>query len=221
MSARSNRNRWPETWPLLVNSSASASATNRSGQQSTFRHSCARIASAVTSPIAAIFALPNTRVSRCSSASRARVAATPLALVKMIQSASPAWAMASSTSDKSAGGISSMVGASITSAPSSANWADSSLACWRVRVTAMVLPKSGCDSNQFNDWRSWTTRPTMVIAGGCNPASATFWARSASVPVMVCWRGVDPQRIVAAGMSAGMPCSISLAQIRGSALTPI
>ena len=98
---------------------------------------------------------------------------------------------------------------------------DRSLACWRVRVTTTVWPKRGRDSNQLSFSRKPTTRPTIVRAGGASFASATRCGRSEMVPTAVRCRGVVPQRIDAAGMSGGMPCSISFWQIRGSDFTPM
>ncbi len=98
--------------------------------------------------------------------------------------------------------------------------------CWprgpcRVRVTTIVRPNRGRCSNQLSDSRRLTTRPTMIIAGGAMPAAATFCGKSASVPETVRCRAVVPHWMVAAGVSADMPFSMSRLQIRGSDFTPM
>ncbi len=125
--------------------------------------------------------------------------------MKIVQSYSPMDRSAASTGPRSVGGASSIVGASITFAPIAESCRDRSLACCRVRVTTTVWPNSGRLSNQFMVGRNDTTRPMIVIAGGPSLASAIFCGRSAIVPTTVRCFGWVPQRIVAAGISGGMP----------------
>ena len=75
-------------------------------------------------------------------------------------------------------------------APRSSRRFDSALACCLVRVTTIVLPKSGRFSNQLIVCRMETTLPTIVIAGAPTPASATRFGRSPIVATSVRCRAV-------------------------------
>ena len=114
-----------------------------------------------------------------------------------------------------------MVGISITSAPCSASWRLSWLACSRVRVTTTRRPNSGRRSNQLSFFRNDTTSPMMVTAGAVNFSASTTSAMVVSVPVIVFCRPVVPQRTMATGVLAAMPLATSSAAIRRMRSTPM
>src|ERR1019366_9088338 len=74
--------------------------------------------------------------------------------------------MARSSGPQSAGGRISIVGSSMTPAPSAPRREARASACSRARVTTMRLPNSGRRSNQSSLSRRRTTSPTMMVAGG-------------------------------------------------------
>jgi hypothetical protein len=87
-----------------------------------------------------------------------------------------------------------IVGKSKTSAPSARRAELNVLACRRVRVTTIRLPKSGRCSNQFSESRKRTTSPKIATAGAVKPEAAALPAMSLSVPCMVRCCPVVPHR---------------------------
>ena len=110
----------------------------------------------------------------------------------------------------------------MTRAPRAASCFERPEACVRVRVTTMLLPKSGSRSNQRSRSRSSTTRPATMTAGGRMPACVTPAAIVARVPVTVCCPGLVPQAMTAAGVSGGNPLSaMSACAMRPRCFMPI
>ena len=129
---------------------------------------------------------------------------------------------AASTADQSAGGTSSSVGASITSAPAARSRSDSPLAWCRVRVTKTRCPNSGRSVKKSSPGSSSdATAPTTMIAGAPSPAAVTASGSVASVPRTVRCRGRVPHCTAAAGVSGLKPLLVSSSAIAGSRPTPM
>ena len=104
-----------------------------------------------------------------------------------------------------------IVGSSIMLAPNERSLLLNTLACFLVRVTTIVLPKSGRFSYQLSLSRKATTSPNIATAGAAKLFATAFWAISRSVPVSVPCCPVVAQRTSATGKSPRTPCfSISL-----------
>ena len=114
-----------------------------------------------------------------------------------------------------------MAGTSITLAPSISSFSVSAEAWARARVTTKVFPKRGLVSNQLRESRSFTTSPTINMAGGFMPVRTTSSYALSNVVTRVRCSGWVPQRIRAAGVSAGRPFSINLAAIFFRFSTPM
>src|SRR5512132_4280396 len=140
-AARGSRTRSPETRSPRSRA-ASPSATYSSGTTAARRPQPAS-ASAVAGPMAATRAAWNASAPRPLSASRRRVMATPLTLVKITQRYSPARARAASSGAQESGPSITMVGTRTTRAPAASrrSWKDPAWAAARVTIT--TLPARG------------------------------------------------------------------------------
>ena len=76
-------------------------------------------------------------------------------------------------------------------------------------------------SNHDNSFRSFTTLPTMKIAGGLIPFRFTSSAALPSVVTSVRCSGFVPQRMTAAGVSAARPPPPPASTITAGRLNPI
>ena len=141
----------------------------------------------VASPIAATRVSRSARASSDCAVSRSKTASTAFALVKTTHRYREKLRTASSSSAVSSSGRTSMVGASMGSAPSDNSSSDSALAWLRERVTSTRLPNRGRESNQFSLSRRRTTSPMTTATGGPMSDFRALPTMSASVPTTVRW----------------------------------
>ena len=110
------------------------------------------------------------------------------------------------------------------SAPNFSSW-KVSLEAWALeRVTRIFLPKSGFMatlSNHAKSFLRFTTSPTRKIHGGLIASRLAISAASSRVLVHTCCFSLVPQRIMAIGVEAGLPFSMSFEVILGRFATPM